>query len=116
MTLCLSRQFTLANTCAIMSGSSGCGGDGFFLSDLSVELLGVSDAVAVERARRARFLLRRRDPEFLEIVLGMVAPADAPGSSPPGPRPVALRRSRSVMGLEAEYEEVIPDPHRRRLK
>ena len=94
-----------------MSGSSGCGGDGFFVTELTVELFGVVDVVAVERARRARFLLRRRDPEFLEVVSGSAAAPPLPE-----PQPVALRRSRRVLGLDAEYEEVVPIPRRRKLR
>ena len=112
--LCLISQFALVSL-ATMSGSSGCGGLGFYVVDLPVELFGVPDVVAAERARRARFLLRRLDPEYLEVISAPSAPAAGPELLPPVPQPV-LRRSRRVLGLEAKFEEILPDPRRRRVK
>ena len=85
-----------------MSASSGCGGEGFFVTELSAEMFGVADIEAMALARRTRFLLRRRDPEYLEIV----SIAAVPPPPPPVLPPVGLRRSRRVLGLAAEYEEV----------
>ena len=86
---------------ASMSASSGCAGEGFFVTELSVELFGIADVEAMVLARRTRFLLRRQDPEYLEIISTAAA-------SPPSPElpPAGLRRSRRVLGLSAEYEDV----------
>ena len=93
-----------------MSGSSGCGSFGFWRSALPSGLFGAYDAAVVEDARRLRFLRRRSDPEFLEIV-----DIPVPDLAPVVPPPVPLRRSRRVLGLGAEYEEIEPPRHRRRL-
>ena len=86
---------------------------GFSRSSLPVSLFGVFDGASAESARRSRFLRRRLDPEFLEVVRVQV-PVAAPVSvvvdvedetavSPPS----SLRRSRRVAGLGAEYDEVL---------
>ena len=94
-----------------MSGSSGCGGEGFFVVDLPVDLFGVPDVVGAERARRSRFLLRRADPLYLEVISAAFVPVAVPAPLPSAP----VRRSRRVMGLDAEYEEILPASRRRRL-
>ena len=100
-----------------MSGSSGCSGDGFFRSELPVALFGGFDAEVAEQARRLRFILRRRDPEFLEIVVGIAAPVEGPGALLPVLPPALPRRNRRVRGLEAEFDEVVaPASRRRRLR
>ena len=99
-----------------MSASSGCGGGVFLRSELPVEWFGVYDDVGAERARKARFLLRRRDPEFLEVIQSAAAHADGPVAPPPAVLPVSLRRSRRVLGLEAEFEGLAPAARRCRVK
>ena len=105
-----------------MSGSTGCEAFGFFRSSLPVALFGAFDAASAEGARRSRFLLRRRDPEFIEIVRmpePVVAPVvividddDVVEVEVP---PVAPRRSRRVRGLDAEFDEIVRASCRRRL-
>ena len=72
--------------------------------------------MGAERARRARFLLRRSDPEYLEVLVAAFVPVvvvDDDDDEVPG-APVAVvaavppRRSRRVRGLAAEFDEVPP--------
>ena len=93
-----------------MSGSSGCGSFGFLRSELPAWLFGEYDINAAESARRLRFLRRRSDPEFLEV-MALPVRALAPDLSPPVP----LRRSRRVLGLGAEYDTIEPPLRRPRL-
>ena len=66
----------------------------------------------------ARFLLRRQDPEYLEVVSPVVSAAAVSASVAPSPAevPDVLRRSRRVRGLEAEFEGLSPVARRPRLK
>ena len=82
------------------------------------------DVELAENARRRRFLLRRCDPEFLEVFSSLrvavggegVFVADAePVDAGVGAAPVGVRRSRRVAGLGAEYDEVLRGPRRQRL-
>ena len=91
-----------------MSGSSGCGDYCFLRRDLPEDLFGVFDTASAERARRIRFLLQRSDPEFLEVLGTVFAPAPPVAVSP-------LRRSRRVLGLAAEFDDVAPPARRQRV-
>ena len=73
-----------------MSGTPGCGEGVFLRSELPVGLFGAYDGVGAERAHRARFLLRRQDPEFLEVIphVAAAAPVDVPVAPPPVEVPV----------------------------
>ena len=108
----------------IMSGSNACEEFGFYRSSLPSALFGCFDQAAADRARRVRFLLRRRDPEYLEVlkvhvsdsgpsavgdvaaVAAVAAPAGSEGE---------VRRSRRVRGLDAEFSEILRASCRRRV-
>ena len=105
-----------------MSGSPGCPAFWFSRASLPAAVFGVHDAALAECARRRRFLLRRRDPEFLEVfssvrvvadggaveVVAVVPVVEVAGA------PVGVRRSRRVAGLDAEFDEVLRGPRRQR--
>ena len=100
------------------SSSDSCG---FYRSSLPVSLFGVFDGASAENARHSRFLRRRLDPEFLEVVRmpvpitdPVLVVADSDDEAPALP-PSSLRRSRRVAGLGIEYEEVLRVSRRRRF-
>ena len=82
------------------------------------------DSDGAAAARRRRFELRRRDPEFLEVFSSLrvsgVLLADAVSADSVAPpahveEVHGLRRSRRFLGLEAEYDEIVSVSRRRRL-
>ena len=77
-------------------------------------MFGGFDGEAAEAARRTRFLLRRSDPEFLEV-MKVPVPVAEPALVAVEPPPSLPRRSRRVRGLDAEFEEVVRVARRRRL-
>ena len=115
-----------------MSGSPGCPAFWFARATLPSDIFGVHDVELAENARRRRFLLRRRDPEFLEVfsslrvcaapvgdgVVGGDGAAVAvvePVVSDVGAAGVGVRRSRRVLGIDAEYDEILRSSRRQRL-
>ena len=110
---------------ATMSGSPGCPAFWFVRSSLPLSIFGKHDEGAAEAARQRRFILRRRDPEFLEVfsdlrvcvvpAIGEVGAGDVGCAVGVAPVDSGLRRSRRVLGLDAEFDEIVRGSHRRRL-
>ena len=101
-----------------MSGTPGCSGGAFLRSGLPACIFGSFDATGVEHARRERFLRRRQDSEFLEVIAPVYSvSADlAPAVVVSVDVVVLPRRSRRLLGLDVEYESLAPVPRRPRLK
>ena len=115
-----------------MSATPGCPAFWFGRSSLPVDIFGEHDAELAEVARRRRFLLRRLDPEFLEVFstlrvcsapvggdvvggVGVAVAVEEPVVADVGAAFAGVRRSRRVAGLDAEYDEVLRGPRRQRL-
>ena len=107
-----------------MSGSHVCEEFGFYRSSLPTALFGCFDQAAADRARRVRFLLRRRDPEYLEVLKVPVTGSESAAvgdvdavvvSAAPAGSGGEVRRSRRVRGLDAEFSEILRASCRRRV-
>ena len=107
-----------------MSGSPGCPAFCFMRSSLPLDIFGVPDLEGAAAASRRRFELRRRDPEFLEVLSSLqvfgvpfvgAASADSVAPAAPVEEVRGLRRCRRFLGLEAEYDEIVRVSRRRRL-